>query len=707
MKRRNPVFLVAVLMPLFVISFILWAFQPDIAYAATWVVSITTDENDGSCIDGDCSLRDAIQVAVSGDDITIPAGTYTLTLGQLAVANKNLTFNGSGSGSTILDGNAANRIFSISGAANSIGLNGITIRNGTTIATQDGAGVFIASGTVSLSDVVVEANISGRNGGGIYITTGSLTLANSIIRNNTAALSGGGVYNRNATVTLQSGQIRLNTAVSGAGVYINQATASFIQQGGSIEDNTASGDQAGAGVFVNIGTFTMNGGDIQNNIATAPSGNDPFPGGGVYIGTGFAILNGGTIHDNTAYRGAGVLVNSGSLTLDGAQILSNTATYGGGVYVFQTAATFTLITGTLAYNTANPAIFDFGGGGVYIFNGTLTMQGGFIRNNNTNYNGGGVNVAQGDLIVTGGEIRDNTANNSGGAFYSRNAAAVSTIDNATITGNSPNAFGIGDGSVLARGNIISNHTTVFHQTGGTFTAYANNIDTFTTGVNTTAGTFNGRHNWWGAVSPTGVNHTDSVNYRLGASVQSWGVGTLGDAAISGGTGTAVIVSHGRTNVPFAIPPTPAGTPCSDFYDFFTAPGASGTWTVDIPVDSSIACDFTFTNLKLFHFLLDGSNAPDPTCAQPTDCWLLYGAVSSIAGPPRLLRVSLTTAELGGTPIVVGDQSGEDPTAVTLTHLATGFTSGMAGVGLAAGILGLITAVFLLRRATTKFRFDRA
>ena len=42
---------------------------PSIAQAATITVDILADENDHSCIDGDCSLRDAIEVSNPGDQI--------------------------------------------------------------------------------------------------------------------------------------------------------------------------------------------------------------------------------------------------------------------------------------------------------------------------------------------------------------------------------------------------------------------------------------------------------------------------------------------------------------------------------------------------------------------------------------------------------------------------------------------------------------
>src|SRR3989304_3546658 len=52
------------------------------AHAAILVVTKTADTADGTC-DSDCSLREAIiaaNAAAGDDEITVPAGTYTLTI---------------------------------------------------------------------------------------------------------------------------------------------------------------------------------------------------------------------------------------------------------------------------------------------------------------------------------------------------------------------------------------------------------------------------------------------------------------------------------------------------------------------------------------------------------------------------------------------------------------------------------------------------
>ncbi|MDP6452022.1 MAG: CSLREA domain-containing protein, partial [SAR202 cluster bacterium] len=48
-----------------------------VAEGATLTVTTNVDSNDGTC-DTNCSLREAIAAAASGDTVSIPADTYTL-----------------------------------------------------------------------------------------------------------------------------------------------------------------------------------------------------------------------------------------------------------------------------------------------------------------------------------------------------------------------------------------------------------------------------------------------------------------------------------------------------------------------------------------------------------------------------------------------------------------------------------------------------
>jgi len=99
---------------------------PD-ARAANFTVTKTADTADGIC-DADCSLREAIIAANAGpgaDIITLPAGTYTLTIaganeddaatGDLDIKG-DLMINGATGATTIIDGGAIDRVFQVIGA---------------------------------------------------------------------------------------------------------------------------------------------------------------------------------------------------------------------------------------------------------------------------------------------------------------------------------------------------------------------------------------------------------------------------------------------------------------------------------------------------------------------------------------------------------------------------------------------------------------
>lgn len=219
-----------------------------------------------------------------------------------------------------------------------------------------------------------------------------------------------------------------------------------------------------------------------------------------------------------------------------------------------------------------------------------------------------------------------------------------------------------------KGSTLNNATTAFDITDGTLTAYANNITNFTSGLSNTGGTVNARHNWWGTYgsAPAGVD-ADSWNYRLGAAVSDWGEGTLGDASLTsaGGSGTGVVVSHGRglVNVPFGKGLSPAADEsCSDYYDFFVV-NASGNWTVSVPTDATTDCDDTRTNGSLYQFALSGDQ-PDATCVGSA-CWATPAGVS-LNGNNLEVTVDATSI-LQGTPFVAGNQT---PLGVPLTITTT-------------------------------------
>lgn len=263
-------------------------------------------------------------------------------------------------------------------------------------------------------------------------------------------------------------------------------------------------------------------------------------------------------------------------------------------------------------------------------------------------------------------------------------------------------------AVTVKGSAIDNVDYVFSTTGAgnNLTAYANNITNFTDGgLDGALGTINARHNWWGtyATQPTGVDN-DSWAILLGAPVFTWadGTGTVtladslatDDASFSG-IGNKVIVNHGFT-APFGkgIPADTGNYQCANFYDFF-APGGSGTYDVSIPV--AAACTSALIDDKLFQFALNGSGAPDLTCAPDTACW--HSITATRAG--NVLTSNVAAADLLGTPFAAPSRNNNDPTAVSLST----FSAATNTVGVVTPVLSVVeVAVILLLLTLTTFIF---
>jgi hypothetical protein len=155
--------------------------------------------------------------------------------------------------------------------------------------------------------------------------------------------------------------------------------------------------------------------------------------------------------------------------------------------------------------------------------------------------------------------------------------------------------------------------------------------------------------------------------RLGADIESWNKGTdsttLGDATLTGGTGTAVILGFGdgAENAPFGNGITPhVESMCSDYYDFFVR--GSGTWDVTIPVDNVGTCYANTLNTDRLYYIPDVANC-DPS---DTQCWTRTGLTIS-HDATALIASGLTASQLDGTHFVAGDQDGLDPTAIQLSE----------------------------------------
>ncbi|VAW40712.1 hypothetical protein MNBD_CHLOROFLEXI01-4317 [hydrothermal vent metagenome] len=404
------------------------------AYAATFIVNISFDENDGVC-DSSCSIRDAIFVAGDGDDITIPAGSYTLsaTNGSLIVT-ENIIFNGNSATDTFIDAMGSSSVISVT--AGTVIFNNLTLQNG---AAMEGAGMHISGGAtnVTLSNSVVVSNNATTDGGGLFVQSGVLTLQDSEVVTNTAVSDGGGIYLNRGTLTVDNSNVNFNVSDRAGGIFVNDDTASA----------------------------TLNSGEISFNTANIIS--DTFSGGGIYVAAGSAIINGGVISGNAAFRGGGILVNSGEATINGGQIIDNESNYGGGIYVREASGLLTINDGEISQNRSIANVF--GGGALYIFQGSIIMNGGVISANTAVNDGGALEIGDpaGRFTLNAGEMSNNNAGSMGGALYIDGGTL--TVTGGMIVGN--NSFAGGGGIALDMGSdaTIENSAILSNTTAGTNT----------------------------------------------------------------------------------------------------------------------------------------------------------------------------------------------------------------------------------------------
>jgi hypothetical protein len=338
---------------------------PNIVNLTTLVPTITHNGKSISPASGVAQdFTNPIQYTVTAEDNTTQ--NYTVTV--------NVTNTGLAAAFTWINTNASSgRTYTIVAKANES-------LASTTINAYSTTNIILSGGTT-------EKTISLSSNGSLFtVSAGTLTLENNI----TLA----GLSSNNASL------VRLNSS----GALVMKA-GSKIQNNTVTIDSSASSSNvaAGGGVYINGGSFTMDGGTITGNKVEATNSSSSSYnntikalGGGVYFYSGTFIMNNGTISNNTAYSnkfetaGGGVYVNnSRTFTMNGGTISDNTAesssvlatsyTYGGGVAAWD-SSTFTMTGGTISGNTVKTASNCYGGG-VYS-SSNFTKTGGTIYGSN-------------------------------------------------------------------------------------------------------------------------------------------------------------------------------------------------------------------------------------------------------------------------------------------------------------------------------------
>jgi len=209
---------------------------------------------------------------------------------------------------------------------------GITLRGGTTAAnTNNAGGIHVsAGGTLTMLDNSIIQWVN-RVGNTWVDSGGALNLAGT-----------GTTVSTRATFIMEGGTIQNNSSGNGGGGILIHINAYVALRGGVISGNQTVG--AGGGLLFNGGSMTMTGGTIRDNTAET--------GGGVAMAFGTFRMDGGTIEGNTANEGGGVRVATiftNSFTMTGGVMRNNRATAGDGGAIF--AGGWTLMEDPLPLNS--------------------------------------------------------------------------------------------------------------------------------------------------------------------------------------------------------------------------------------------------------------------------------------------------------------------------------------------------------------------
>ena len=336
---------------------------------------------------------DGTEISMDGETLKIGSSEWTTT-GSGADVNLSL-----GAGSYILQSDITTTApIEVSGTV-TLDLNGYGITTNKTANTTNKSVIIIGTGaTLNLIDsqstqtshdyyidenglghLTDDVNLKQYTFSGGYITGGEGYKYNNLYH-------GGGVYVNGGTFNMQGGTIIGNqTNWSGGGVIVigkdsyNKST--FNMSGGKIIGNTAK-NYGGGVTFDSYSQGTISGGEIAYNTS------NKYGGGIIIFPDDIISINGVKIHDNTATEcGGGIYLwgpKDNSFEMKGGEVYKNHAVRGGGIYADTLYTTdpmnFWITGGSITENTA-----EENGGGVYIFKSYLTLKGNpTIKNNKVN-----------------------------------------------------------------------------------------------------------------------------------------------------------------------------------------------------------------------------------------------------------------------------------------------------------------------------------
>jgi large repetitive protein len=399
------------------------------AASLTFTVNTTADAHDahpgnGRCADaaGRCTLRAALEeadAAASGSTvrITLPAGTYPLSLGSLTVGSAavplTITVAGAGELTTVVRATGAFRVMTVAAHATVL-LKNLQVTGGKAGPNSYGGGIF-SHGTLTLSGDALTHNRAGA-GGGVANAGGSLTVTSSKVDANNGGQFGGGGIQNGGPMNVPGSVLVMSSTITG-----NVTT----NEGGGILSGQ-NGHPAGPG-----------------RARAAPRQLCPPPRCApsrvrAVAGLALSVIDSKIDGNRGSNGGGGISAEGSAASLTGSDVVGNTAgaAIGGGVFNVS-KITGSSISGNRA--DAGAGVEDYPGVFITITNSTL-------NGNRAGADGGALEISQ-QVTVNRSTIADNEA--GGNLFKGMGAAAeidgggTLAITNSTVAGNTTRPVGRG------------------------------------------------------------------------------------------------------------------------------------------------------------------------------------------------------------------------------------------------------------------------
>ncbi|MBR4752570.1 MAG: fibronectin type III domain-containing protein [Thermoguttaceae bacterium] len=295
-----------------------------------------------------------------------------------------------------------------------------------------GGAVYAVDSTISVVNAEFDGNLSTRQGGAIRLVGDAsvCTVENTTFRSN---------QNNGA-----------NSESVGGAIYVE--AGSLDVSGSTFEYNAANVKGAGGGaIYVAGGTLASESGTLGTF-----TGNTAAKGGAIYVAIaqngGDVEVKGGSFEGNVANEGGAIYVYSGPFAAANSSFEANEAKDGGAIYVGAnyTSSVYSAPTVSIDAVAFSENVAENNGGALYVWKGTVAVNGGAFEENEATNGGALYNVS--DTTLTKAVMSSNSADNGGAACA---AGGTINVDGASFNGNVATKYG-GAAYVLADAKLVVN-----------------------------------------------------------------------------------------------------------------------------------------------------------------------------------------------------------------------------------------------------------